>query len=535
MAAGGRKREELLARLGTLEAKEAALRGALAGAAEAGAGGGPGDVDLLVAGGGLAGALAAATFAKAGLRVQMREKRPDPRAAAAGKARAPRRSINLALSERGFRALRAVGLEESVKALGVPMTERAIHKNGAVTLQPYGGEGQALYSVSREALGKLLLDAAEAAGAEVVFESALTDAGETGLAGAAVKERARCVFTRPDGGREAVRADLLLGCDGVNSRVREILRERGGGGFDFTVDFIAHGYKELTIPALKGGVPALRPANALHIWPRKSFMLIALPNPDGSFVATLFMKAKTPGEEVCLYDLDRVPVAAHLFFKMYFPDAFRAMPDLVEEFKAHPSAPLQAVTCTGFHRGASAVLLGDAAHAVTPFLGQGCNAAFEDVRYLREYWTACDRDWRRALPRFTASRKPDADALREMAEANYREMAASTLSVAFRLEARTLRALERATAALRLPAALRVKDLHSLVSFTNVPYAECRARARRADAALLLTAVIALAAYLALIGWCARAVAADPPAGLERLERWWAGGAAGGGQRSGEL
>ena len=531
MAAGGRKREELLARLGTLEAKEAALRGALAGAAEAGAGGGPGDVDLLVAGGGLAGALAAATFAKAGLRVQMREKRPDPRAAAAGKPRAPRRSINLALSERGFRALRAVGLEESVKALGVPMTARAIHKNGAVTLQPYGGEGQALYSVSREALGKLLLDAAEAAGAEVVFESALTDAGETGLAGAAVKERARCVFTRPDGGREAVRADLLLGCDGVNSRVREILRERGGGGFDFTVDFIAHGYKELTIPALKGGVPALRPANALHIWPRKSFMLIALPNPDGSFVATLFMKAKTPGEEVCLYDLDRVPVAAHLFFKMYFPDAFRAMPDLVEEFKAHPSAPLQAVTCTGFHRGASAVLLGDAAHAVTPFLGQGCNAAFEDVRYLREYWTACDRDWRRALPRFTASRKPDADALREMAEANYREMAASTLSVAFRLKARAL----RATAALRLPAALRVKDLHSLVSFTNVPYAECRARARRADAALLLTAVIALAAYLALIGWCARAVAADPPAGLERLERWWAGGAAGGGQRSGEL
>jgi kynurenine 3-monooxygenase len=412
-------------------------------------------VKVAIVGAGLTGSLLACFLARRGLSVTLYERRPDPRVAEVERGR----SINLAISERGLDALRRIGLVDEVMADALPMTGRMIHPvAGPLDFQPYSASGErAINSISRGALNNALLSAASAAdGVSVEFEHRLVE-----LDSAA----GRLVFATP-AGKVSVTADVVLGADGAGSAVREQLVAEGI--VTENVEFLDYGYKELSIPAV-GGEFALDPG-ALHIWPRGTSMMIALPNPDRSFTCTVFwpsgsFDALTTGEAVLEH------------FRAQYPDLLPLAPDLVGDYLNNPVGVLGTVHARPWQAHGRTALLGDAAHAIVPFYGQGANCAFEDVVELDRCLDETDGSWARALPLFEQRRRDNTEAIADMALDNFVEMRDKVASPVFRLQKQVEHALERL-----LPGTYVSR--YELVSFSTTPYAEVRRRVHRQHQAL---------------------------------------------------
>ena len=357
---------------------------------------------VIVVGGGLAGALMGVYFGKRGFEVEIYERRADMRKnrMSAGK------SINLALSTRGLNALHKVGLEQAMLEHAIPMTGRMMHDvKGNQSYQPYGKEGQYINSVSRGLLNILILELAdELPNVSLFFDHKCTDAN--------LNENT-CEFTLPDGSKKVVKADRIIGGDGAFSAIRnEMMRT---DRFDYSQDYLAHGYKELTIEPVEGEFSLQK--NSLHIWPRGEYMLIALPNPDKTFTCTLFYPYEGP------HSFDSIKTEQDLlnFFNEMFPDAVPLMPNLVKDFFENPTGSLVTVRCFPWVKGNFA-LIGDACHAVVPFYGQGMNCAFEDCVVLDECLEKYLPDWDKAFDEYQKLRKPNADAIADLAIQNFVEM-----------------------------------------------------------------------------------------------------------------
>ena len=425
-----------------------------------------------VVGGGLAGPLMAAHLGRAGHRTTLYEMRPDPRVAGSGGGR----SINLALSRRGMHALDAVGVLDRVLELGLPMRGRMMHGvSGSLTFQPYGTRPEhVLHSVPRGLLNEALLDVAEATpGVSVAFEHKCTEVDLDG--------RTVTFEVGREGAGKRVAAGTVVGADGAYSRVRAAMRRRDR--FDYRQDYLDYGYKELSMPPASGGGFALDPG-ALHIWPRRSYMMIALPNRDFTFTCTLFWPFDGPVSFAAI----REPDAVRRFFDERFPDVSGLLPDLTEQFAANPVGSLVTVRCRPWSVEDRAVLIGDACHAVVPFYGQGMNAAFEDCTVL----DAClGRSPDRAASfRAYESRSRDANAIADLALANFVEMRDHVGSRSFLVRKWTERVLSRFLGFWYVP-------LYTMVSFTRIPYAEARDRARRQDRMVMAGALVLLVALLA--------------------------------------
>ena len=405
--------------------------------------------NVIVVGAGLAGSLMSILLARRGHRVQLFERFADMRRESipAG------RSINLALAARGIRALELAGVMPTVLPLLIPMRGRMLHaQDGALTFMPYGQqEHEVIYSVSRPGLNRVLLDAAEQAGVDVQFGRTLE---HVDLA------QRRLTFLQK-GKRQEIGFTTLIGADGAGSVVRRALIEQHG--VECSEELLPHLYKELTLPPRADGRHRLE-KNALHIWPRGGFMLIALPNLDGSFTVTLFLPARGDPSFEMLKD----PTAVESFFATHFADARELMPDLAQEFAAHPEGIMGTIRCARWGTD-DVLLIGDAAHAITPFHGQGMNCAFEDCRVLDEI-LATEGDWPRAFARFEAARKQDANAIADMALENYVEMRDSVRDPKFQLQKALSLELEK-----RHPE--RFVPRYSMVMFHDeVPYSVAFAR-----------------------------------------------------------
>jgi kynurenine 3-monooxygenase len=425
--------------------------------------------DVAVIGAGLAGSLLACFLARRGHTVTVYERRPDPRTARAERGR----SINLALSERGLDALRRLGLDDQVMADALPMRGRMVHPvRGAPDFQPYSVDGtRAINSISRAALNSALVDAAASAPeVRLLFEHRLVGLDPL-------------VFETPRGKVEAA-AEVVLGADGAGSAVRGQLL--GAGALDESLDFLDYGYKELSIPPL-GGDFALDP-QALHIWPRGNAMMIALPNPDRSFTCTLFW----PNGGTESFASLSSPAAIERHFRRHYPDVLPLMPTLVDDYQHNQVGRLGTVRCAPWVVDGRVGLVGDAAHAIVPFYGQGANCAFEDCVELDRCLSESGDDWTAALPLFESRRRANVDAIARMALDNFVEMRDKVASPLFRFGKGVEHALERA-----LPG--RYVSRYELVSFTTTPYADVRRRVRRQHQAVGAAALLAAAAGFA--GW----------------------------------
>ncbi|KRF18014.1 kynurenine 3-monooxygenase [Nocardioides sp. Soil797] len=428
--------------------------------------------EVAIIGAGLAGCLAAALLGRRGYAVTLYERRDDPRATGAERGR----SINLALSARGLGALAEVGLEQDVLDHGLPMHGRMVHALDAPPqLQPYSADrDRAIHSVSRGRLNAILLDTAEAVpGVRIVFGHQLESVD---------LDRATLTF-RTDTGPVEATAGLVLGADGSYAASRRAVTFRPG--FDFSQDYLSHGYKELTIPAVDGDF-AIDPG-ALHIWPQGSSMMIALPNLDKSFTCTLFWTAAE-------FESLRTDAEIRAHFATYYPDVAGLIPDLVTDFRANPVGSLVTIRCSPWvhhGEGASLALLGDAAHAIVPFFGQGANCAFEDCIELDRLLATADGDLVGALDAYQDARKANCDAIADMALDNFVEMRDRVNSPAFRLRSKARHTLERA-----FPG--RFPTRYELVSFSTVPYVEIEERMRRQNLTLAGAAAGIGAALIAL-------------------------------------
>jgi len=406
---------------------------------------------VTILGAGLVGSLWSIYLSRRGYKVDIYERRNDMRL---GKAAAGR-SINLALSERGWRALEKVGIREQVEDVAIPMRGRMVHNvDGSLSFQPYGKEGQAIYSVSRGGLNAALMDCAQQLhNVPIHFEHRCTDVDFTNR---------QLHFDTP-GASVTKPYDVLFGSDGAFSSLRAALQRRDR--FEYSQTYIDHGYKELAIPAGPNGT-WLMEKNALHIWPRKNFMLIALPNTDGSFTCTLFFQFD--GEE-SFATVDSTE-KAKAFFEKYFADAMALMPDCVEQFMHNPTSSLVTVRCFPWSHD-HACLIGDAAHAIVPFFGQGMNAGFEDCRVLDELMDAHD-DWQTLFGAFQKTRKPDADAIAELALNNFIEMRDLVADPHFLKKKK----IEKRIAEFYPDSFV---SAYGMVSFTNMPYSEALRRGRK--------------------------------------------------------
>lgn len=361
--------------------------------------------EVTIIGAGLVGSLLSIYLGKRGYAVKMFERRGDMRKEkiAAG------RSINLALSDRGIKALEEIGIMEEIKKIAIPMHGRYIHNaDGSTAFQPYGNEGQFINSVSRGELNKKLLDLAEENGVEVFFNEKCTSID---FAGNHVEFE-----NTVEEATTTSKADLIFGSDGAYSAARlthQLQHER----FEYSQHYIDCGYKELTIPAGENGTFRME-KNALHIWPRGNYMLIALPNIDGSFTCTLFF----PFEGETSFAALDTPGKVKAFFKKNLPDTIALIPDLEQDFFSNPTSALVTVKCFPWARGNQFALIGDAAHAIVPFFGQGMNCGFEDCRILNELIDTHAGDWNKILHEYQYLRKPDADAIAGLAINNFIEM-----------------------------------------------------------------------------------------------------------------
>ncbi len=410
---------------------------------------------LALAGAGPTGALLAILLRRRGYEVSVYEAGADPRAGPA----ASGRSINLALAARGINALKRAGVYEELAHDWVPMHGRLIHgREGGTSMQPYGVHpDEVIHSISRHRLNRTLLDiAVRRYGVDVRFEHRLESADfDAGIASVRDLRADRLV---------PVRMRPLVASDGAGSCMRRAMH--GAHLIEAREEDLAHGYKELSIPAGPGGSYVLE-REALHVWPRGGFMLIALPNADGSFTATLFLPKSGPDGFASLTDRGRV----ERFLRAHFPDVVALMPDRLREFEAHPTGFLGTVRAEPWHVRGTAALIGDSAHAIVPFHGQGMNACFEDCLYF-DACVARHPSWEEGFADFFAARKADTDAIGEMALENYREMRERVADPKFQLQSALSRELER-----RHPQ--RFISRYSMVMFhEEIPYRVAQARGR---------------------------------------------------------
>ena len=404
------------------------------------------DSPITIAGAGLAGALLATLLARRGWSVGVFEKRPDPRR----KGYEGGRSINLALAERGLDALRQAGLQDVVMAQAVMMRGRMVHPlGGGEQLQRYGrDDSEVIWSVHRGRLNIALLQAAEAAGARIHFNQRLDSVDFDRRVALFVNDHDRTARPQP--------FETMLGADGAGSGLREAMRPRMGLGEHF--EPLRHGYKELEIPPAADGGFRIEP-HALHIWPRGGYMCIALPNTEKTFTVTLFLPMQGDPSFATLPDL----AAAREFFARDFADALPLLPDFDADWTDNPVSGLGTLSLQRWHLDGRAVLLGDAAHAMVPFHGQGMNCAFEDCIALDRH-IAASTDFETAFAGFEAERRPNADAIQAMALENYVEMRDRVDDADYLLQ----RQLEVALAE-RHPG--HFVPRYSMVSFTTIPYA----------------------------------------------------------------
>ena len=431
---------------------------------------------FVLIGSGLAGGLLAAYLGRRGYDVDLYERRADPRAGnfVGG------RSINLALSTRGIHALAQLGIANEVLQYAIPMRGRMIHdKSGSLHFAPYDVDpNKYINSIGRAALNTTVIEAAQRyPNVRVHFNHRCTDIDPDSAT-------AELVNTETDSNGSSVvagvspaiakhqvieaSAEAVIGVDGAFSAVRQSM-QRQIKGFEQDESYLAHGYKELTIPPAPDGSWRME-KEALHIWPRKSFMMIALPNPDGSFTCTLFWEFEGPRS----FQSTKTDDDVRRFFDEEFPDAVLLMPTLLEDFRQNPTGSLVTIRCAPWYYKDKVALVGDAAHAVVPFYGQGMNAAFEDCVVFDECLAQFPNDRKRAFAEYFSRRKGNADALADLAVHNFVEMRDKTASHVFRAKKKLDHLLEGLLPGIYLP-------LYTMVTFTRIPYATAAHRARVQD------------------------------------------------------
>lgn len=399
---------------------------------------------VTILGAGLVGSLLSIILRKKGYDVTIYERRPDMRSAkiAAG------RSINLAMSARGWKALDLAGLRTEIEAIAIPMYGRYLHQSdGTATTQQYSKNNEAIYSVSRGELNRKLMTLAEQQGVKIFFEHRC----------ARVEVQTNTLhFEIPDGATKTVVADLLFGADGAFSSLRTSYATMDR--VNVAQNYLEHGYKELCVPPNEDGSLRME-KEALHIWPRNNFMLIALPNTDGTFTCTLFL----PFEGELSFAALKTEEAVKAFFLEHFPDAVPMMPTLVEDFFANPTSSLITTHIRPWHYQDKSALIGDAAHAIVPFYGQGMNAGFEDCTVLAGLIDEHGDDWKTILQRYDDKRKPNGDAVAQLALLNFVEMRDKVADPVF---------LERKKIEKELGKQYPDKfiSVYEMVSFSHIPY-----------------------------------------------------------------
>ncbi len=412
--------------------------------------------NIAIIGSGLVGSLLALNLKKRGHNVTVFDRRSDIRQIVFSG-----RSINLAMSARGWKALDAAGIGDAIRKIGIPMDKRAIHiGNNPEYYQEYGKEGEAIYSISRGILNREMITLAEREGVEFRFEEKVWDVH--------LPEAKIYTGDTERGAWKEYQYDLVFGADGAFSRVRHKMQRRSR--FDYSQDFLDTGYKELRIPANLDGTHQLD-KNSLHIWPRGKFMLIALPNQDGTFTCTLFMPHEGEASFETLTD-DR---SVQAFWEKHFPDTLPLMPTLLEDFRNNPQSALVTMKCYPWTYWDKVALVGDAAHAVVPFYGQGMNAGFEDISVLSRIMDEYGSDWEKVFSTYQEERKPNTDAIAELSYRNFMEMSSKTADPKFLLRKKIEKNFAEKYPDQWMP-------LYSMVTFSTVPYATALAEGDKQSA-----------------------------------------------------
>lgn len=413
---------------------------------------------IIIAGAGLVGSLTAVLLGSKGYKVTVIERRPDMR-----KVQIPAgRSINLAMSNRGWRALEKAGLDEEVRRIAIPMHKRTMHDEASqLTYQPYGKAGEAIYSVSRGLLNKLLLDAAERDREDIsmLFDRRITDVD--------LDNKTLQLRNENTGETEEIGYDILLGADGAYSAVRNRLMYNDR--FSYAQTYIEHGYKELNM--LPGADAKHRmEKETLHIWPRGDYMMIALPNPDGTFTCTLFFPWEGPESFATIQTDEDIEG----LFRRRFPDLTGLIPDYREQFRQNPTSSLMYVKCHPWNYKDNVLLLGDAAHAIVPFYGQGMNAGFEDCRIFTEMLEAGNWNFEKVIPAFAAAHYRNGHAIADLAMRNFVEMRDLTADPEFLLRKKIERKVHEKSPEEWIP-------LYSMVTFRETDYEKALEEGRRQD------------------------------------------------------
>jgi len=415
--------------------------------------------NITIVGGGLVGSLLAVFLAKRGHKVNVFERRGDPRKTDvyAG------RSINLVVSHRGWTALRAAGVDGAVQEITVPVYARMTHdREGNTARLPYSIDNKAIHSVSRGELNcRLLTEAEKLPNVALHFDHRCVDVD---------LDNATCSF-KPDGGEvKEVKSDVVFGSDGAFSAVRAKMMQ---GRFTYSQEYIEHDYKEIAFPSNADGTPKMDP-QCLHIWPRRYFMMMGLANQDGGFTGTLFMPHSatqdSPGFDTVQDEKD-----VRKFFSDHFADALPLVPDLVDQYMRNPQSSLVIVRCAPWNHSGRVALIGDAAHAIIPFYGEGMNAGFEDCRVLNDLLNAHgDDNWKEVLPLYAASRKPNGDAIAELSQRNFIEMRDRVSDPRFILRKKIEGRIQQLHPDKWLP-------LYSQVKFSDIEYKDALKEGQRHD------------------------------------------------------
>ena len=438
---------------------------------------------VTILGAGLVGSVLAVLLRKRGYEVTIYERRPDMRTEAIGAGR----SINLAMSNRGWKALELAGLREDIESIAIPMPGRFLHQeDGSSAFQAYGKNGEAIYSVSRGELNKKLMDLAENNGAKILFNQRCSK----------VDTATNTIYLQEENGTtQEVKCDLLFGADGAFSSLRTAMAFNDRT--NFSQYYIEAGYKELNIPAGSNGEWLIE-KNALHIWPRHNYMMIALPNIDGSFTCTLFF----PFEGNPSFDSIKTEEEVRAFFNKQFPDAVPLMPTFVKDFMNNPVSSLITTKIFPWRNADKSCLIGDAAHAIVPFYGQGMNAGFEDCSVLEELMESHGEDWETILAAFEEKRKPNADAVADLALNNFIEMRDKVADPVFLERKKIEKELGRRYAG-------RFNSVYEMVSFSHTPYAYALHCIKAQD--ILLGKILAEGDFFANV---------EKPEFVSQLENW---------------